>query len=136
MTMSEAAPRAGRLSVPQVAGSVIVGIVFWFLAALLVRYFGDAGIFGGTAGIATFVLTIGLGWLTPRVLKPLARLGPGQLTPAIVWGTWAATCLDGTLLTWWPSFYHADPAVALGGAAWILWGAGWILIMAVWDPQS
>jgi hypothetical protein len=101
-----------------------MGALYWFLAALIVRWTAPiwAGLDGRTA--LTFALIV-IGTL-PALLLGLrvAGLGRNRSQVAALVMTGAALLLDGLALTWGRSLYGSDPATVLSGAASIMWGAG------------
>lgn len=114
----------------QLAILIVLGVVFWFVFAMAVRFTSGLGIFGGVVGVATFLLSIAIGWLIVLLLRRLAGLSVGQLVPGVALSTAAAALCDGIALTWMPSLYGTEPAEVLLGAAYILWGVGVLIILA------
>jgi hypothetical protein len=137
MQQTASIPGAERLHAPRALGSMqaiaafALGIFFWFLAAMFVRVTEGTGIFGGQAGIVTFIAGVPASWLIVVIVAKLARLAKHQLTSGIAIATGAATLCDGLAMTWFPSLYGNDPRWVLFGAAFILWGVGVILIVSV-----
>lgn len=110
---------------------VAMGAVYWFAAALVVRWtaadwVGDDAATGLLFGLI-IVVTVPALILGMR----LASLGRdrAQLSATIMTGT--ALLLDGVALTWAPSLYGTDPVFVLGGAASIMWGAGIALTLGI-----
>ena len=118
------------LSLSQCLRTTVIGIVFWYLAALAVRYGTALGWFSGTAILVTFALGGPIGWITVQFVKWAAALQPAQIVPGIALGTAAATLCDGIALIWTPALYGPSPEKILPGAAWILWGVGALLASA------
>ena len=118
------------LSRRQLAILVALGIFFWFVFAMAVRFTSGLGLFGGVVGVATFLLSIAVGWLIVILLRRLASLTAGQLVTGVALSTAAAALCDGIVLTWMPTLYGNDPADVLLGAAYILWGVGVLIIIA------
>ena len=120
-------PIADPLTTRQTVIMLALGVVLWFLAALLMR------------ALAPF------GWLTPRdapllyalvvpgtvpfvlLARRVARLGNQRLLGGVAMATAAATLCDGVALMWYRPLYGSDP---LDAAATILWGAGVALVIA------
>jgi hypothetical protein len=108
----------------------MIGIAFWFAAAMTVRFGGPAGFFGPTANVFVFALTIPICWLSVVCIRKVASLAAGQTVPGIAIGLVAATLCDGIGLTWGNGLYGTDPVMTTFGAAWILWGVGFFLLFA------
>ncbi|GAA4351338.1 hypothetical protein GCM10023185_09890 [Hymenobacter saemangeumensis] len=113
--------------------SLLLGIVFWLLAALFVRYAGRYFFTGHPVRLLVlFAATLPLSGLFILIAKGLLRLSPPELYDSAVVMTGIATLLDGLALTFRQSLYGESSGVVLLGAAWILWGgaAAWRWRMA------
>lgn len=113
-------------------GSIILGVIFWLMAALTVRFIGpivfspDSFVLLG-AYVAAIPITYGFVFIALRVLRvALADI----LLPAVIM-TATATLLDGIALAWFSQLYADTANTAHAGAAWILWGAGVGLVVAL-----
>ena len=122
--------RSGALAPGQLATVVVLGLVFWFAAAMAVRIGSTAGFFGPGASAIAFAVAIPVCWLSVLFIKKVARLATGQMLPGVAVGTMTATFADGIALTWGRGLYGSDPALTTLGAAWILWGVGLFLLFA------
>jgi len=113
-----------RLTPAQTATLAMMGAIYWFLAALVVRW--TAANWVGSGGPTALVFALIIVATVPALLlgMAVARVGRdrSQISAAIMTGT--ALLLDGVALTWGRSLYGTDPMVVLGGAASIMWGAG------------
>lgn len=118
------------MSRSQIGLLIVLGVGFWFAAAMIIRFGAPAGFFGPTASVFAFVLSIPICWLSVAFIKHVARLAAGQTLPGIAIGLVAATLCDGIGLTWGNGLYGADPVMTTFGAAWILWGVGFFLWFA------
>lgn len=127
--------RSAALAAGQLVKTVVFAVVFWFVAALSVRFGSAAGFFGPTASMIVFALSIPISWLSVGLIKKVARLEAGQTVASVVVATVVATLCDGLALTWGRGLYGSDPAQITFGAAWILWGVGLILLFAYLDDQ-
>jgi hypothetical protein len=127
--------RSDALDPGQLAKVIVLGVVFWFAAAMTVRFGSAAGFFGPSTSMIAFAVTIPVCWLSVLLIKKIARLNVGQTLPGIVLGTVAATCCDGIALTWGRGLYGSDSTLIIFGAAWILWGAGLFLLFAYLDDH-
>lgn len=122
---------AGRLRRGQVLILAALSVLFWFMAALFIRYGVPAGSFGGVASAALFVLTVPTACLLIWTTRRVAALRPDQLVSGVALTSAVAMLCDGVALTWFPALYGGNPATHYLGAAWLLWGVGVILILAV-----
>lgn len=109
----------------------VIGAVYWFIAALIVR--GTA-----TGWVGNDTLTAGLfavivpGTVVALLLGyRLAGVGRNHAAIGATVMTGAASLLDGLALTWMPSLYGATPDIVLRGAAAILWAAGVALVLGI-----
>jgi hypothetical protein len=104
---------------------IVLGVIFWFAAAIVVRLSGTAVFtennpFLFLYFILAFPGSYGLIWITKKV----AQLDTSEIFNAVVVMTYTATFLDGIALTWFGQLYGTTHEVRLYGAAWILWGVG------------
>ncbi len=127
--------RHSTLATGQLGLVVVLGVAFWFAAAMGVRFGSAAGFFGATASLLTFALTVPVCWLAVLFVKKMAKLEAGQVVPGIVVGVVVATFCDGIALTWARGLYGLDAAQVTLGAAWILWGVGLFLLFAYLDDH-
>jgi hypothetical protein len=105
--------------------SLVLGTVFWFLAALFVRYFGAYFFAGPTLRLlGLYAASVPLSWVLIQLTQGLGRFSPLPLYDSVVVMTGLATLLDGIGLTFGRPLYGDSPTIVLLGAAWILWGAG------------
>ncbi len=111
------------MSRTQVIILIILGVVFWFLAAMLVRYVPaifDAGwwsavlLVGSLLGASAFI----------KLVLWIVRLPDHRSLMAVSIATITALFLDGLAMTWAPQLYGSDLEIALRGAGWILFGVG------------
>lgn len=110
---------------------VAMGAVYWFVAALVVRWTSANWVGNDAKTVLVFGLIIVA--TVPALFLGLRLAGLGrdraQIAAAIMTGS--ALLLDGVALTWGQSLYGTDPAVVLGGAASIMWGAGVALVLGM-----
>ncbi len=112
---------------------IALGVAFWFLAAMMVRFIGSfVFIEGSITLVLTFALTIPMAWAFFWLGKALSGARGADLLPAVSILTFVALCLDGVALTWFRELY--GPTYAYGGP-WIMWGAGLILMVALLHTQ-
>lgn len=104
---------------------VVLGAVFWYQAAMIVRYFGES-VFSENNPILIlfFLLAIPITLGSMYITKLLTKLNFSELLKPVIIITFTATFLDGIALAWFRQLYSQSFEVALNGAAWILWGVG------------
>jgi hypothetical protein len=116
-------------------------VVFWFNAAMIVRFLGSAGLLGGSSTVLTFGISIPLAAVTMGITKALVHVTWRQMTFAITLMTGIAQVLDGLAITLFPTFYGSEMENVRLGAALILFGAGAGLLLAIaagamWGRES
>jgi cation transport ATPase len=106
---------------------IILGIIFWFAAAMIIRFLGPIFFGSGTVlQVVAFVITIPIAWVFFWLGVTLARAKGTVVMPTMVVMSFTAMLLDGVALTFFPTLY--GPTYAIGGA-WILWGLGLIQLI-------
>ena len=122
---------AGSLGSRQAVILAALGLLFWLLAALFIRYGGPAGLFAGAARVALFALTIPGAALLIWICQRAAGLEKSQIVAGVAVASAAALFCDGIAFTWVSSLYGDDGATLLAAAAWLLWGVGACLTLAL-----
>ena len=108
---------------------IVVGAIFWFIAAMVVRLF--PALFGGDlVTIVLFVASVPIAWIYVKIVMKIMGLTAKNILPAAIVSVITGTLLDGIFMTWLPTLYGTDSAVNFVGAAWILWGVGLISMAA------
>ena len=110
---------------------VVLGILFWFAAAMIIRYFG-ATVFSENNPmlILFYVLAIPITFVFLYITLMVTKYTTAAILKPVVIMTFTATFLDAIALSWFRSLYSESFEVALHGAAWILWGAGLGLLLS------
>ncbi|MGL4610486.1 MAG: DUF5367 family protein [Trueperaceae bacterium] len=108
---------------------IILGVIFWFAAAMIIRFLGPTFFGPGDTvlQIVAFVVTIPIAWVFFWLGITLVGAKGSVIMPTIVVMSFTAMLLDGMALTFFSSLY--GPTYATGGA-WILWGLGLIQMIA------
>jgi hypothetical protein len=110
--------------------SVIYGLIFWFFAAMFVKFmapFFDGGLFNAII----LAVSIPLSWLTIPVSLMVTQAPPILAVKVNTIAIIAATFADGLGITFAPDLLYAGKTLATqNGAAFILWGICWILLFA------
>ena len=122
---------ASQLTGRQLLTAAVLGVAFWLLGVLLIRYGAQAGLLNGLPRIGTFALIIAVTWPGIGLVKRLACRQPAQLLPTVLVATTAALACDVTALTLVPGLYAEDPSGVVAGVIVILWGVGAALALAV-----
>jgi hypothetical protein len=102
-----------------------LGVVFWFTAAMIIRFWGST-VFSenNPMMLLFFVLAIPVTFVFMYVTTLVAKVRFDELLKPVVIMTFTATFLDAIALAWFRSLYSESFEVALHGAAWIFWGVG------------
>ena len=129
MTLSYTQRRLG-LSTRQTGTLGVIGMVLWFIAAILLRNIGPLGAFEGGNRVLLYALTIPGTMPFIGMTQKLARLASNQIAIGIAIVTATALLLDGVAVAWFPRLYGHELAQVTNSAAAILWGAGVGLILA------
>ena len=110
---------------------VVLGVVFWFSAAMMVRLLGEA-VFtpGNPILILVFIATIPLGRVFLWIAQRIGKLPDKAVFAPMVMMTQVAIMLDGIAIAWFPQLYGDTPTHVMLGAAVILWGGGVGLVIA------
>ena len=109
------------LKARQVALVIVLGIAFWFVALLAIRY-SPGSFTHPVRGTVGFVTAIPIAWLSVRLTRRLARLSRDQLLPGISIACVIAMLLDAVGLRWWPSLYSGSDTTIRFASGWLLWG--------------
>jgi len=111
----------------------VYGIAFWFTAAICVKLGGSIGIFGKTASVFTFLISIFISWLSILLNIKIANLSSQQIVPGVCYGLMIATFFDSIFITWFSKLYGSEDEKIIMGAAWILWGVSFFIIFAIFE---
>lgn len=109
---------------------VTLGVIYWFVAALAIRFAIPSGWYGGLAGIALFAGTWLLAWRLVDATVRICRLSPPQLVPGIALVSAVAMLCDGVALTW-TDLYGSSAEAVLPAAALLLWGVAACLVTSL-----
>ena len=122
----------GHKGLMRILSLILLGGLFWFLAAAFIRLAMPWGVFSG--GYATVILFGLTALLAPVLVSLVHRLTAGGKAPRLP--TAAILCLvcgllDAVAMTWTPELYASNPARLVTGAAWLLFGVGALLTSAM-----
>ena len=123
------------MTVSRVAVWVSIGVVFWFIAAMMVRLMGTA-VFNtqGVSMVLLFALTFPFGFVSLRFIGWMVGLRGAGFLPAVMVMSMTAGFLDAIAFTW-TDLYGLPLESRVYGAAWILWGLGCIFLFALLDSR-
>ncbi|RWZ54659.1 hypothetical protein EQV77_13490 [Halobacillus fulvus] len=71
----------------------MMGIGFWFLGALSVRFGSQVGLFGPVSSILAFGLGLAVAWFGVKLIVAVCRLAVDQIVPGVAFGLAVATFL-------------------------------------------
>jgi hypothetical protein len=110
---------------------VVLGVIFWFTAAMIVRLCGTAVFTESNPKlILLYLIAVPVTALFLFITKTVGKLAYSDLLKPVVIITLTAAFLDGIALAWFRPLYSQSFEVALHGAALILWGVGLGLLFA------
>lgn len=116
---------------------VVLGVIFWFSAAMIIRFLGESVFSENNPMLLLFyLLAIPLTFVFMYITKWATKYEfVDMLKPAVIM-LFTATFLDAIALAWFRSLYSPSFEVALHGAAWILWGACLGLLIPYYFDQK
>ncbi|QNL18506.1 hypothetical protein HXX25_03640 [Hyphobacterium sp. CCMP332] len=110
--------------------SALMGVILWFVAAIMLRFMGPMGIYDGLARVLLYIAIIP-GTIPFMILfQKIAGLSRQQVALGVSVGTAAAILCDGAALAWYPQLYGPTVALHAGAGGTILWGGGVGLVIA------
>jgi hypothetical protein len=121
---------ASALSTNQKLLLAVIGVILWFVAAMLIRLLAPMGAYAGGWQFLNYALIVPGTAPIIWIIKKQMQLGAGQLPLAVSIITAAALVMDGIAHGWFPALYSADPVLGVKGAGAIFWGAGIGLILS------
>lgn len=110
--------------------SIAIGIILWFLAAMILQVIGPLGALDGGWRAVTFLAVIPGTVPVALLLRRIVQLRGQQLVLAFGAGTMSAALCDGIALSWFPMLYGSGDAQIAASGATILWGVGVGLALA------
>jgi hypothetical protein len=109
----------------------VYGAVFWFIAAMFIRFGIPWGLYDrGLSNIVLFVASVPASVPFVVGVAAVAGLRRSQYVAGMAVADLTAMLLDGIALTWAGGLYGEPGADILPGAAWLLWGVGLSLCAA------
>ncbi|MBX7174472.1 MAG: DUF5367 family protein [Pyrinomonadaceae bacterium] len=111
--------------------SVILGAIFWFVGAMIIRFFGDS-VFSENNNyrILALVLLFPLSYVFILITQKIVNLQKSELLNSVSIVTLTAMFLDGIALTWFRGLYSDKYEVSHYGAGFILFGVGAGLLLS------
>lgn len=115
----------------------LLGVFFWFLAAMAIRFFGPSLLVrGGLPSMFVFLATVPLAWGLLRLAMAMGRVRGAAVLPALAVMSLVAMMLDGVAITWVPELYGVAPDAMGMAAAWLLWGVAWTFVWAFYRREQ
>ena len=115
----------------------LLGVFFWFLAAMAIRFFGPSLLVRGSlAPVFVFLATVPLTWGLLRLAMAMGRVRGAAVLPALAVMSLVAMMLDGVAITWVPELYGVAPDAVGMAAAWLLWGVAWTFVWAFYRREQ
>ncbi len=115
---------------------VLIGVVFWFVAAMMIRFMGTAVLDPKSINmVLLFVLSFPFGFVSMRLIGSIVGLRGAAFLPAVLVMSMTAGFLDAIAFTW-TGLYGLPTESRIYGAAWILWGLGCIFFFALLDSRE
>jgi hypothetical protein len=126
---TQAQTTTAALNRGQVVTLVGLGILLWFLAALMLRALEPVGALTAPGVFLLYALIIPGTYPFVLLIRRLAKLRADQMMLGVTAVTATATLCDANALVWFPeALYGAKP---LGAAAAVLWGVGVALFLGI-----
>ncbi|MDX2163419.1 MAG: hypothetical protein SF162_19025 [bacterium] len=120
------------LKTPHIALFVVLGIVFWFAGAMIIRLVGEAAFQpGNPLLIVLYVGSFPLLYVTLVISSVISRLPQHAMLQPTVIMTFTAIFIDGVVIAWMPQFYGETVEHVMRGAAWLLF-AGAAGLFCAW----
>ena len=116
---------------------IILGVIFWFVAAMIVRFLGKSVFTENNPFlILMFILAIPITFIFLFITQKVLKINRLEIIRPIVIITLTAAFLDGIALTWFRTLYSDSFEVSSYGAALILWGVGLGLLSAHFQDKK
>ncbi len=115
---------------------LVIGAVAWYLAALLIRFYGDVLLTGGWEHRATVAVAALAAPLVTWLVARATGTPPHAMTHPMALMVMIAVLLDGLAVTWAPELYGGPGPTLSYGAAFLLWGVGCLLLSALVWPSD
>jgi hypothetical protein len=110
-----------------------LGLLFWFVAALFIRFVGASVFVTGSPWLLViFLAGLPMAWGLVRLSAVLGRIDGPALFPAVTLLSVVGLLLDGVAITWFPALYGLPAESLVLAAAWLLGGVGVLITVAYW----
>lgn len=120
-----------RLGAGKTIAFLALGCVFWFLAALYVRFLGPVLFDLGALHLLAFAIGAASGPVFLAIAAAVTRHSLGDMVLPVALMLVSATALDALAMTYTPGLYGGTGPVLALGAAQILWGITSALVAAL-----
>jgi hypothetical protein len=128
------APSQQALNMPLM---VALGIFFWFVAAMAIRFLGSSVFVAGSIilPVTFFVLSPPIAWAFVWAAKIMGGIQGQAIFPAAVILSSIAMFCDGVAITFFPALYGLPSTSLVMAGAWLLWGVALIQTIAFVQAQ-
>lgn len=111
---------------------VAIGLIVWFIGALVCRFVGDMGWFDGPARWLVYAALIPGTLPVLLLMRSLAKLRPDTVALASAIATAAAITFDSIALVIAPDLYATNTENLASSGAAILWGGAVAIFLGCW----
>jgi hypothetical protein len=104
----------------------VLGVVLWFVAAMMLRAIGPL-----SSGMRVLLYALIVPGTVPflMLMKRVARLRNDDMAAGTAVVTATALLCDGVAFGWFPQLYSSDILAAVASAGAVFWGAGVALVL-------
>jgi hypothetical protein len=116
---------------------VALGVFFWFVAAMAIRFLGSFVFVSGSIvlPLTFFVFSPPIAWVFVWLAKLMGGIQGKAIFPAAVIMSSIAMFCDGVAITFFPALYGLPSASLVMAGAWLLWGVALIQTIAFVQAQ-
>jgi hypothetical protein len=115
----------------EIAVMALLGAVFWFSFAILVRVMEPFGLLEGGAKTVMFAVTVPVTMVLMLGIQRVMSYPGARMVEVIGIITGFAIMLDGLAFGFFPQLYGREAAHQIAGAGLILWGGGVGMMVAL-----
>lgn len=126
----------GQLSTRQFLVVAALGIVLWFVAAILLRLLGPLGAFEGLNRALLYLAIIPGTVPFVFLIRWVAGLKTVQTALGCALATGAALIFDGLAFAYWPALYGQTQEHIMAASATVLWGGGVAILLGFFFNRS
>lgn len=110
-----------------------LGVTFWLVAALLIRFLGDPLFSRGEPWLyVMFATCIPVGWYFILMCLAIGRVSRSEALVPVTIMCITGLLLDGIAISGFTDLYGASVERIMLGASWLLWGVGVLLSLGLY----